>query len=924
MYRTGPWLALAAAWAASAVLWDASLVALQTDGGPHGSIRLSLDRGAYEEAERQASELYAQVQRTHGPDSIELARASDLLIEALVKNGRAAASTAEDIARSAVRIKERQLGGDHVEIAGSLHNLAAVISARGDFAAALPLQQRGLELRIRTLSADSPDIADSLDAVAATQIALERFPAARESIDRSLGIRRSRIEQPSLALAHTLELLGHERWRTGHYQEAATALDEALATREHIAPAHPDTVSTLTLRGEVSYLGGDILAARATWIAAADLAARTLRPEHPLIAVAKRRLAHGETSVGNISEARRLREDGLRIAERSLAVCDPELAAQLNDLGLSRFDEGDFPAARALYRRKSSTVERCRGPINDSMATAIYNEFEAAREMGANADAEKLGTRAIEIWSKALGATHPFVAYGAYQLATFETSQKKFVRARSLFDQSLRIRTQLLGAKHPDVALTMIPYARMLGETGNTAAAQRMLQDAIAILNATPARAPDALANALDVRASLEARQGDYAAVRASLAESLAAKERIYGPAHPFVAATRADLALAGFALADYSTALAAAQSAEQAGRDLLRFTVRSLPERRALEFAAKRPRGLSLAVSVAAAGRAGDASGVFDSVIRSRGLVLDELAARAGSTVTGDASLAAPLAALARSRERFASLTMRSLQGETVQPAVLADAQKQKEDAEEALAERSAPMRAELTRARAGLADVRHAMPARSALVWYVRYDRTTFSATASRITVRVIPSYIAFIGRADDERIDSVALGSAAALEDAIAKWRAEVTAGTMTSAASPADPERAYRIAGATLRARVWDPIATHLGDVDRVFIVPDGAVNTISFSALPSGSGKYLIESAPVIHYLTTERDLLTANEATGQGLLAVGGPAYGQAPRRRQQPRRFPAAVADWSSRICRDRERKFRISRACGSRRRPF
>ena len=66
-----------------------------------------------------------------------------------------------------------------------------------------------------------------------------------------------------------------------------------------------------------------------------------------------------------------------------------------------------------------------------------------------------------------------------------------------------------------------------------------------------------------------------------------------------------------------------------RAGRDHLRFTVRYLPERQAMAYAAKRPRGLDLALSVTAAAVPNDASRVFDSVIRSRGVVLDELAAR-------------------------------------------------------------------------------------------------------------------------------------------------------------------------------------------------------------------------------------------------------------------------------------------------------
>ncbi len=59
-----------------------------------------------------------------------------------------------------------------------------------------------------------------------------------------------------------------------------------------------------------------------------------------------------------------------------------------------------------------------------------------------------------------------------------------------------------------------------------------------------------------------------------------------------------------------------------------------------------------------------------------------------------------------------------------------------------------------------------------------------------------------------------------------------------------------------------------------------MVPDGLINLVNFAALPDSEGRFLLEREPVMHYLTTERDLLSRSEARpGQTLLAVGGPAF---------------------------------------------
>ena len=60
---------------------------------------------------------------------------------------------------------------------------------------------------------------------------------------------------------------------------------------------------------------------------------------------------------------------------------------------------------------------------------------------------------------------------------------------------------------------------------------------------------------------------------------------------------------------------------------------------------------------------------------------------------------------------------------------------------------------------------------------------------------------------------------------------------------------------------------------------VFIVPDGSLSLVPFAALPTGQRSYLLETGPVIHYLSAERDSFRrpSMRPTRRGLLAVGGP-----------------------------------------------
>jgi CHAT domain-containing protein/tetratricopeptide (TPR) repeat protein len=865
-------------------------------------VRHALDRGEYREAERAAVDICARVQEQHGADSLELAQAQDLLVESLLKNGHAVAASTLALAERVVELKERLAGPVHLETASSLHGLGAVHLDRGEFTAALAAHQRALAIRQQKLASDDPAIADSLDHVARALIRLERFGEARRTLERSQTIRDRQSDR--LALARTLELTGWlNRYSSGDYAAAMQPAARALAIRRELAPRHPDLVPAIELRGDVLFLTGDIPGARAAWTEALMLGEETLGPDHPIVPALQRRLAAAAKAVGNLTEWRQLLEHGVQIAERSLAPCHPEFLELLGDLASATTYDGQYAAARTLYQRALATIEKCLGPAHSLMATYVLNQANLAKWMGDFAEADRLETRAVAIWSARLGPNHPYVARGLEELGNGAYERKQNIRARRLYEQALTIRRFALGKDHPLVARTLAELAQTnLGE-GRLVPALRQVNEAIATYQRVGmTEEPADLGNFLGLRAEIEYRGGDFAAARATLVDALATRQRVYGSAHTLAADTRAHLAAAEFALGHDEAGLAASLDAERAGRDLLRFTVRYLPERQALAYADKRPKGLDVALSIVAARRVADPSRVFDGVIQSRSVILDEIAARARSAVGSDPQLASLNTALVVARQRFANLMLRSVgEGDPVQRAMLDAARAQKEDAERALAERSVAVREELARTNAGIDAVRGALPANSALVSFVRYDRTSFSDHQAHVRLaRTAPAYIAFVMRAGSPEVRVVSLGPATGVDAVVSRWREE-TMGVL-QASSVSDAEDRYRAAGTALRERVWDPLRDHLKGVSMVFVVPDGTLNLVTLAALPVGATTYLIDQGPVIHYLSAERDLVAnASPFTpGRGLLAVGGAAFDD-PSSFTKPPRRPASVTRRSS-----------------------
>jgi CHAT domain-containing protein len=199
----------------------------------------------------------------------------------------------------------------------------------------------------------------------------------------------------------------------------------------------------------------------------------------------------------------------------------------------------------------------------------------------------------------------------------------------------------------------------------------------------------------------------------------------------------------------------------------------------------------------------------------------------------------------------------------------------------------------------RIGLDEVRAGLPRQSALVAFVRYQLLPLQARAAEGAPRQnqqesapVPSYLAFVVRGGDpgspapDAVNAVPLGPAAPIDEAIAQWRRQIKAVAFAGGRSTVRAEAAVRRSGARLRASIWDPMAPHLADATRIFIVPDGPLHLVSWDALPAPRGGYLVEHAPPFHYASAERDLVKDEQrAGGQGLLLVDSPMFDQDPSR---------------------------------------
>lgn len=315
--------------------------------------------------------------------------------------------------------------------------------------------------------------------------------------------------------------------------------------------------------------------------------------------------------------------------------------------------------------------------------------------------------------------------------------------------------------------------------------------------------------------------------------------------------------------------------------RESFVLQARTLPERQALAYYDQLPygHGLDITLSVLARHPNFPSGNIYQEMVRWRALVADEMARRQKNlNASNDPEVARLLKEMDQARADLlaAEQAEQARQGNSE---ALAEANSKMEKIELALAERSAALRSDERISAVRLEDLRHNLPAHSVLISYVAYQR--FAVGKVDPAHAKTPSYMAFVLRSDSDQIRVYDLGDAKLIEELVNRARGSANAEAHAGGLGAVRNERQWREAAEALRKLVWDPLRAEVGDAKLALVVPDGVLNLIPFSALPEGKG-YLVERGPVIHMLSSERDLIPA-EGTRQktGLLAFGNPNFKQ-------------------------------------------
>jgi tetratricopeptide (TPR) repeat protein len=274
--------------------------------------------------------------RIYGAADVRTAEAVRMLANLYTRQARFAA--AEPLYRESLAIFEAKLGPRHLEVAGTLNNLARCCQAQGR-----PDEARRLYERSLGIFEEGPRrtaLAGALRNLGTLYHGQGLLARAQDLYERSLAIFQERLPEGRDVAQLLNDLAGLHRLR-GRHEESELLYGRALRIREKINRSHPDVAESLNDRGVLFF------------------------------------------ALGRLAEAEREYLESLRIREEQLGPEHPDVAGSLSNLAQVYREQGRYPEAEKLYHRAHSILAAHFGePLHPAVSATLNNLAEVVRAQG--------------------------------------------------------------------------------------------------------------------------------------------------------------------------------------------------------------------------------------------------------------------------------------------------------------------------------------------------------------------------------------------------------------------------------------------------------------------------------------------------------------------------------------------------------------
>ncbi|MFH7245099.1 MAG: tetratricopeptide repeat protein [Spirulina sp.] len=259
--------------------------------------------------------------------------------------------------------------------------------------------------------------------------------------------------------------------------------------------------------------------------------------------------------------------------ENSGKGTNARLALRLSDTGTYQVAAFSFASGEMgryqLTVQPGTTADVDRAELL-AEATLLNTQGIELYQEGRYGEAEPLYQESLVIRREQLGNRHPDVATGLNNLASLYHAQGRYGEAESLAQEALSIHREQLGESHPSVATSLNNLASLYHAQGRYREAELLFQESLTIVHEQLGDRHPNIASSLNNLALLYRAQGRYGEAEPLFQKSLEIWREQLGDRHPHVATSLNNLTLLYQAQGRYGEAESLAQEALSIRREQL------------------------------------------------------------------------------------------------------------------------------------------------------------------------------------------------------------------------------------------------------------------------------------------------------------------------------------------------------------------
>lgn len=306
---------------------------------------------------------------------------------------------AEQLLDRSVKAAEK-LGKEDLRLAEILTNLSAACYGQKKYQQAVLALRRALRIREKALGAEHLDVAATLENLADAYPAYEMTHGVVVTMVTVEAI--VDLSRPPLGSITPLSVSSSRVMPSGiSFPETEAALKRAMAIREKVLPAaHPDRIRTMAKLARLYVMQSKLKEAEPLYERLAAINEQAFGSGHLEYAASAKELAGVYFLERKYAESEKYFRSALFVLENTPAAEPLELAGCLFNLAEVYHTQRKYPKAETHYQRALAVLEKKLGPDDLNVRWVLLSYAELLRSAGRKDEARALEARAEKILQK--------------------------------------------------------------------------------------------------------------------------------------------------------------------------------------------------------------------------------------------------------------------------------------------------------------------------------------------------------------------------------------------------------------------------------------------------------------------------------------------------------------------------------------------